>query len=108
MNKDFLRRLDLFSGMKEDDLDRLDEMTRPLDLKAGQVLMKEGDPGDSLYVVVDGEFEVTQHRGDRDVLLTVRRAGETIGEFSLLDGAPRVATVRAQTDSRVLVVSQKA
>jgi signal transduction histidine kinase len=108
MNKEYLRELPLFSELQDSDLDRLFKMTRPLDVKAGEILIREGDPGDALYVVVDGEFEVTRLSGDKDVVLSRRKAGEHIGEMSLLDQAPRLATVRALRDSKVLAISQEA
>jgi signal transduction histidine kinase len=56
--------------------------------------------------VLDGEFEVTKRSGRQDVVLSRRKAGEVIGEMSLLTGQPRIATVRAVRDSRVLVISK--
>jgi len=48
MSKEFLKRLELFSGMKPDDLDRLYDMTKTVNIPAGEVLIKEGDVGDTL------------------------------------------------------------
>jgi len=107
-NKDVLKKIELFQELKPDDLDRLCEMTTRAEIKAGEVLMREGDPGESLFVVEDGEFEITKRNGDQDILLDVRRTGDVLGEIALLDSAPRNATVTAVRDSYVLVVSQKA
>lgn len=108
MSKEFLRQLPLFVGLKEPDLDRLSEAAEPMVIEKGHLLIEEGEPADSLYVVLDGEFEVTKRVGDEEVVLSVRRAGEVIGEISLLDQSPRSATVRALRKSRVLMVSQAA
>ena len=51
-------------------------------LKPGEWLMREGDPGGSLYIIADGEFEVTQKSGGQEMVLAVRGQGEVIGETS--------------------------
>ncbi len=92
---EMLKEHDLFAGLAEDDLRRLVDMARPLHLEPGQVLMQEGTPGASLYLVLDGEFEVTKRSGQQDVHLAVRGAGEVFGEMSILDQSPRSATLVA-------------
>ncbi len=106
--KEFLRQLPLFAGLSEEDLDRLTSMAEPAAIPAGAVLLAEGSPGEALYVVLDGELEVSKHGSPTDVILGVRRKGEVIGEGSLLEGGPRSATVRALTDCRLLMISQSA
>jgi CRP-like cAMP-binding protein len=64
----------------------------------GEVVVREGDPGDALFVVVDGRFEVK--KADR-VLHTIEK-GAVFGELALLDGAPRAATVVASSGGKLL------
>ncbi len=104
MNAEFLRRLPLFAELPQADLDWLAEQARPMEVAAGSLLMEEGDRGDSMYVVLDGEFEIIKRSDRSDIVIAVREPGEFIGEMSLLDHAPRSATVRALRDSRVLMV----
>ena len=66
----------------------------------------EGDPGDALYVILEGEFEITKHSGSSEVVIAHRGAGEVIGEMSILDNEPRSASVRALTSSRLLKIGQ--
>jgi signal transduction histidine kinase len=106
MTSDFLRRLPLFSSLSEEDLTRLCEMAEPLPIQAGQVLIREGSPGDAVYIIEEGEFEVTKRAGDQELIITRRGPGEVIGEMALLDGSARSATVRALGDSRVLRIAQ--
>jgi len=92
-----------------DDADRaalaaqLDEITQP----AGTVLFKTGDPGDSLLIIRSGEVEVyfNNDTGERIVLETVR-AGDVIGELSLLDGGPRTASAVVTHDMGGLVLDR--
>jgi signal transduction histidine kinase len=108
MSKEFLRRLPLFAELAEADLDRLYKMAKPTPIKRGEVLIQEGDVGESLYVILDGEFEVTKRSGKQDVFLGVRKSGDVIGEMSLVEQAPRTASIRALVDGRVLEVGRPA
>ena len=108
MSKEFLRRLPLFAELSEEDLDRLHEAAELVFLSAGALLIAEGSPPDSLYVVLAGEFEVTSHSGQQDILVARCGPGEVLGEISLLEGSPRTASVRAMQDSQLLRISQGA
>ena len=108
MSHGVLRELPLFAGLTEADIDLLEEASTTLQLPVGQVLMSEGSPSGSLYVILEGEFEVLKRAGSQDVLLAIRGAGEVMGEMSLLDQTPRSATVRALVPSQVLEIGQEA
>jgi signal transduction histidine kinase len=103
-----LRRVPLFADLSEEDLERLHEMAETISITAGEPLFEEGSPGDALYAILEGELEITKRRGGRDVVLAVRGEGEFIGEMSLLEQAPRSASVRALQETRLLVISQAA
>ncbi len=107
-NMEFMRGLELFSGLSDEDLSRLHERAEPVELSRGDVLMEEGSEGDSLYIVLEGEFEITKRAGERDVVLAVRGGGEVMGEMSMLIEAPRSATVTALGPSRLLRLSHEA
>jgi signal transduction histidine kinase len=107
MIADFLRRLPMFAGMSNEDLDRLVEMADPVTVQAGECLIEEGTPGGSAYVILDGEFEILKRSGQQDVVIAVRGSGEVIGEISLIDQAPRTASVRALRESHLLMISQE-
>src|SRR4051794_6049031 len=106
--KEFLRPLPLFASLEEHDLDELTRLAEPRTINAGGLLMEEGTIGDALYVVLDGQFEVSKHSGKQEVVLSLRGPGETLGEMGLLERAPRMASVRALKDSHVLMISQSA
>ncbi|HEY3059737.1 MAG TPA: ATP-binding protein [Chloroflexota bacterium] len=103
-----MRHLPLFASLSGGDLDTLYHMTRTVTVAADQVLMEEGGPPDAAYVIVDGEMEVTTRRGDEDLLIAVRRDGDLVGEMSLLEQAPRSATVRARRPTCLIEITQSA
>src|SRR5215218_6349173 len=105
---DELRKIPLFADLSEEDLEQLYQMAETVSIPAGQLVLREGDPGDSLYVVLDGQLEVTKRHGMQDVLLAVYKAGQFFGEMALLEQAPRSASVRTLRESRLLVISQAA
>ncbi|MCL5998746.1 MAG: cyclic nucleotide-binding domain-containing protein [Chloroflexi bacterium] len=106
MSKEFLRQLPLFAGLPEDDLERLYNMAETVQVPAGTLLIEEGAMGDSLYIVLSGEFEVTKHSAQEEVVLATLGVGEVVGEMALLEQTPRSASVRALQESSVLKVSQ--
>jgi CRP-like cAMP-binding protein len=69
---------------------------------AGDVVMTKGEPGDALFVVVDGSLRA--HSGER--VLATMGPGSVIGELALLDPAPRAASVTADEDSLLLVLAK--
>ena len=75
------------------------------DLKSGDVLFSQGDPGDAMFVVVEGELEVIVSDGGRERSLARLGAPQFLGEMTLIDKQPRSATVRACTDSVLLALS---
>jgi signal transduction histidine kinase len=80
---------------------------KPVALRAGEVLMKQGDTGDSAFVVVQGEFAITKQSGQSVIKIDVRNPGDVLGEMALLSQSPRSATVTAVTDCEALCISQK-
>ena len=72
-------------------------------LAPGDVVFKDGDAPDKMYVAVSGEVEI--QLGDA-VIETVPQGG-TFGEMALIDGSPRSATVSAKTDSEVAAIDKR-
>ena len=105
---DELRQIPLFADLSEEDLEQLHKMAETVSVPAGQLVLREGDPGDSLYVVLAGELEVTKRQGSQDVLLALYKPGQFFGEMALLEQVPRSASVRTLRESRLLVISQVA
>jgi CRP-like cAMP-binding protein len=74
-----------------------------LKLSCGDVLFREGDPGDVMYVLLAGQAEITLG----GVLIELCNAGTVVGELAVIDGSPRSATVTAHTDCEFAIVDKK-
>src|SRR3972149_107895 len=108
MSVDFLKKVPLFAALRDEDLNWLLETAETVSIQAGDVLMREGETGEALYVVLDGELKITKRSGQQEMVLAVRGSGEMIGEMGLLEQAPRSASVHATQDSRLLKIGQEA
>jgi CRP-like cAMP-binding protein len=73
----------------------------------GETIIRQGDVGDTMYVVQEGQVEVVVEQDSQEVLLAVRGAGQPIGEMEIIERQPRSATVRARGQARVLTVDKK-
>jgi len=69
----------------------------------GQIVFNAGDAGDSMYAVIEGEVEVVVN----DKVVDTSGPGSIVGEMALLDASPRMATVRAKTECKLVPVNQK-
>jgi CRP/FNR family cyclic AMP-dependent transcriptional regulator len=88
-----LAQVPFFRSLEDHELQELAGACRPRAFKRGEVLFHDGDPGNVLYVLRSGEVKVVLIADDgEETILHVVRAGECLGELSLVDGAPRSAT----------------
>src|SRR5688572_4493382 len=102
----FLRKIPMFSDLSDVDLNAMCRWVEEARLAPGEMLFPEGSKGDRAYIIQDGEVEIVKSSGNREVLLSVRGSGEVIGEMSLLEDAPRMASVRGRTPVTLLAIGQ--
>ena len=98
---DHFRRVPLFSLLSAKSLRAVIHAATDLEVKAGKVLVTEGDRDRDLFVITRGEAAVAR-RGRK---LSTLGPGDFFGEFALLCGGERSATVTAATDMRVMVLA---
>ena len=94
---DLCRQTELFAELDDDTVKELAEITAEQVANAGDYLFREGDKGDSMFIVARGAVHVIKQVGGREVVLDILGGGDIVGEMSLLTGAPRTATIRAAT-----------
>lgn len=107
MTLDALRSAPLFAGLSDEDLQRLAETVERQKLAAGDYLLREGDPGDAMFLVVSGELEVTKRAEGVELPLAHVGPGAIQGELAAVGGQPRTASVRAVTEVEVLRVPRE-
>jgi signal transduction histidine kinase len=102
-----LRAAPLFSELADEHLERLAATVEEQRLTPGELLLREGDLGDAMYVVVAGEREVTKRAGATEQPLARVGPGAIQGEIAALQGSVRQASVRAVTDVEVLRIPRE-
>ncbi len=94
----FLSGSSLFGDLSGEELYPVAEIAASAPYGAGEVVVREGDPGDALYVVASGRYEIVKG----EAKLRVIEKGAVFGELALLDGAPRSASVVCVEDGQLL------
>jgi signal transduction histidine kinase len=102
-----LRKSPLFQGLSDEELQRLIDSARPVSLRAGETLIKQGDTGDTAYVITKGEFEILKQSGQSLIKIDVRGPGDVVGEMALISRSPRSATITASMDGEVLSIPKE-
>lgn len=75
--------------------------------QAGEVIIHQGDQGECMFVIQEGQVAILKEIDNREVQLAVRGPGEFFGEFALFEQETRMATVRAVSPSRILTIDKK-
>ena len=101
-----LRREPLFDFMNDLQLENLLQNSQVHHYGRGERLIQEGEQGDSMFVMLRGSAAVWLARNGTGVRVGQMRQGDLFGEFSLLTGEPRSATIRAEADCEVLEISK--
>ena len=106
-NDAYIRDLPLLARLPDEDLKALASRGRVRRFNAGTTIFHEGDPGDAIYVVVDGRIRMSRLSGSgTEATLALIGAGDCTGELSLFDGRPRSATATTMQATRAFVVSR--
>jgi CRP/FNR family cyclic AMP-dependent transcriptional regulator len=99
----------LFADMESEETKALFESMVPVELTRGDVLFREGEPGDRLYVIAQGKIKLGRRSSDgRENLLSILGPGEMFGELSLFDPGPRTATASSVSDALVYELRHQA
>ncbi len=101
-----LRLIDFFSPLNETEIETLIHQGQTRLWEADQSLIREGDPGESMFVILQGLAGVFVAHDGEPIAIAQLEAGEFFGEMSLLTGAPRGATISAITQVMTLEVSK--
>ena len=73
----------------------------------GEFIVKEGESGDYMFVIIEGKVKVLLRRGKKEIVLATLEKGNFFGEMSLFGGNPRSASVQALTDLKLLKITRE-
>lgn len=99
-----LREVPMFSKLSPEDLEKIAEIAQEQLFSSRAVLCREGDPGNTLFIIVSGRVDVIITSGKKENIIASRGPGEFVGEMAILESMPRSATLRARGEVRVLVI----
>jgi CRP/FNR family cyclic AMP-dependent transcriptional regulator len=97
-----LARIPLFESLTRDDIVALSTRVEEIIYEEGAVIFGQGETGSSLFVIEDGEVQISHGEGKTRIVLANLFPGQYFGELSLFDGAPRSATATATKKSGVI------
>ncbi len=102
-----LRDVELFRGLPDHDLSRIQDISEPVVKDAGATLFEEGEEGDRFYVVVRGAVELTREVRGVPEIVSVMREGQAFGELALLDEVARPMTARTSEQSFLIGIPRE-
>ena len=101
-----LKKVSLFSNLSEANLKSIAEFCVERDFKEGDIIIRQGDSGIGLYIIVSGKVKIVKNTAGGEKLdMAEHGPGDFFGEIAVLDNAPRSADVVALEDSKCLVLS---
>ena len=103
-----LRRIPLFAALTPSDLEGLARIGEEQGYADGETIVREGELGDELHVVIDGVIRVLQDTDGSEREIARRGAGEVVGEMSIITRRPRMASIVADGDVRTIRIGQVA
>jgi len=99
-----LERVPLFDGLTPAEVEELAKVAVPRTYEAGQVVFREGDQGDTCFVVKSGAIKISREHGGRTIALAELRGGDMFGELSMFGGEVRSATAAALEDTAAIAL----
>ncbi len=103
-----LREVPIFSDLSPEDLKGIAEIAREEWYPDGSILCREGEEGDTMYIIVSGQVCVLKDVNENKKVIAIRGEGDFVGEGAIIESAPRMATMQAQGELRVLVIDGEA
>ena len=105
--KDFLRQTPIFTGLSEDELDKIVPLIIKRKLKKNTVIFHENDPSSAFYLVKTGRIKIYKvSRDGREQVLSILGDGQIFGDVPTFDGRPYPATAATMADSEIYLINR--
>ncbi len=102
-----LPKLEVFNFLEGDDYKVIEKYMFTHEYEKGAYIFKEGTHGAYMFFIINGEVEVIKQFDTAKHVIATLSQGRSVGEMSLIDGAPRSATARAKTDLKLIVLKRE-
>jgi CRP-like cAMP-binding protein/ATP/ADP translocase/HEAT repeat protein len=103
-----LRGVYIFSDLQVRELIAIGSVTVERECPKDEIVITEGETGDTMFLILTGEFFVIQNQGgEKEALVATITEGDYFGEMALFEGKPRANTVKANTDAKLLVLGKR-
>ena len=103
---ELMRNIPLFAKIEPSKLKLLAFTAERLTFGQGDIVCKQGDEGDSAYIIIDGEADVIVDTANGEVTVATLKKNDFLGETAILCDVPRTATVKARSDLETLMISK--
>ena len=104
-----LGKVQLFAGIRTEGLRRVASICSEESFRLGDIVFREGEVGDKLYIILDGKIRISREvSGMGEEALAVLGIGQAFGEMALIDDFPRSADARVHERCRLLVLTKEA
>jgi len=104
---EFLKKVNLFENLSVNELEKIERISRMEAYSKGDVIFKEGTPGDQCYVITNGEVRISKFIPNiGEEALAVLKPGDYFGEMALIDTFPRSANAIANSDAALLAINK--
>lgn len=107
MDVALIKQSAIFADLDEPELERVAEICKEQQFQSAQTIFKEGDPGNRLYIIAEGEVRISrQVPGSGEEALTVLKQGACFGEMAVFDRSDRSTDAIANKDCRLITVTR--
>lgn len=101
-------QITVFEGLSEEEWNMVIKQSQTISFSAGEILLKENEIDDAVYILVTGQVEVVGKRSfGRSIQIATIEEGSVFGEVAFFDANPRSASIRAVSDGQVLRLSRQ-
>ena len=107
MDVSLIKRAAIFADLDDDEIARVAEICKEQQFKFGQSVFKEGEPGNRLFIISEGEVRISRDiPGSGEEALAVLKAGACFGEMAVLDRSARSTDAIANTDCVLVTITR--
>jgi len=107
MDLSVLRKIPLFAEFSDEQIAEVERLVQVRRVPKHQIIVYEGDPGDSFYALLKGSVAISRMTGEgKETILSILKEGDFFGEMALLDSSQRSASVKTLTDVEVGIITR--